>query len=455
MLLYPEGMVKLNQSAAAILTRCDGRRTVADIVDGPRAHVRPHRADAGRLRVRRPRSGADAGWSCPRERSDARAGLAARRWLRTARSAALAAGRAHLSLPAALRVLLQPDRLRQRRPRARDRGLAARSRGGAALGSVQLGLSGGEPLVRDDLETIVAAAHRLGFYTNLITSGVGLTEPRLQALQGQRPGSHPALLPGQHARDERLPEQHANLRAEVAGGDAHQEASTTRWSSTWCCIGSTSITWKRSSAWPSAWAPTTSSSPTPSTTVGRGAIAEQLLPTPRAAAARGSRHRPLQRARGLAHARLLRGARLLRDAAETLHERPRTGVPRHRAGWRRTTLPGGADATGPRPSRAYARRACARIWYDSPAFNHYRGEDWMKEPCRSCPERSRDFGGCRCQAYLLTGDAANADPVCDLSPHHHLVTAAVDRARASRRRPRALPSIRSIFRDHRTRNVGG
>jgi pyrroloquinoline quinone biosynthesis protein E len=65
------------------------------------------------------------------------------------------------------------------------------------------------------------------------------------------------------------------------------------------------------------------------------------------------------------------------------------------------------------------------IWFDSAAFNHYRGDAWMKEPCRSCPEKSRDFGGCRCQAYLLTGDAANADPVCDLSPHHHLVTEAV------------------------------
>jgi pyrroloquinoline quinone biosynthesis protein E len=49
----------------------------------------------------------------------------------------------------------------------------------------------------------------------------------------------------------------------------------------------------------------------------------------------------------------------------------------------------------------------------------------MKEPCRSCPEKARDFGGCRCQAYLLTGDAANADPVCDLSPHHHRVLEAV------------------------------
>src|SRR5256885_3981279 len=68
------------------------------------------------------------------------------------------------------------------------------------------------------------------------------------------------------------------------------------------------------------------------------------------------------------------------------------------------------------------------IWYDSPAFNRFRGEAWMKEPCRSCPERTRDFGGCRCQAYLLTGDADKADPVCDLSPHHHRVTEAVARA---------------------------
>jgi pyrroloquinoline quinone biosynthesis protein E len=68
------------------------------------------------------------------------------------------------------------------------------------------------------------------------------------------------------------------------------------------------------------------------------------------------------------------------------------------------------------------------IWFDSAGFNRFRGDAWMKEPCRSCPEKTRDFGGCRCQAYLLTGDAANADPVCDLSPHHHLVTEAVARA---------------------------
>jgi len=79
------------------------------------------------------------------------------------------------------------------------------------------------------------------------------------------------------------------------------------------------------------------------------------------------------------------------------------------------------------------------VWYASTGFNHFRGDAWMKEPCRSCPEKARDFGGCRCQAYLLTGDAANADPVCDLSPHHHLVVEAVARADARGEEPAAMP----------------
>jgi len=58
------------------------------------------------------------------------------------------------------------------------------------------------------------------------------------------------------------------------------------------------------------------------------------------------------------------------------------------------------------------------IWHESPAFNRFRGTSWMPEPCRSCPRQDEDFGGCRCQAFLLTGDAANADPACTLSPHH-------------------------------------
>ena len=88
--------------------------------------------------------------------------------------------------------------------------------------------------------------------------------------------------------------------------------------------------------------------------------------------------------------------------------------------------------------------ALEEIWHRSSGFTHYRGDSWMKEPCRSCPEKARDFGGCRCQAFLLTGDASNADPVCDLSPHHHLVTEAVARADQPFVAEKPL-----IFRDHR------
>jgi PqqA peptide cyclase len=60
----------------------------------------------------------------------------------------------------------------------------------------------------------------------------------------------------------------------------------------------------------------------------------------------------------------------------------------------------------------------AEIWHDSPAFAAFRGTEWMPEPCRSCDRRERDWGGCRCQAFALTGDAAATDPACHLSPHH-------------------------------------
>jgi PqqA peptide cyclase len=61
------------------------------------------------------------------------------------------------------------------------------------------------------------------------------------------------------------------------------------------------------------------------------------------------------------------------------------------------------------------------IWRNSPAFNAFRGEAWMQEPCRSCARREQDFGGCRCQAFLVAGDARATDPVCHLSPRHAVV----------------------------------
>lgn len=71
------------------------------------------------------------------------------------------------------------------------------------------------------------------------------------------------------------------------------------------------------------------------------------------------------------------------------------------------------------------------IWQESSSFQTFRGEAWMPEPCRSCERRSEDFGGCRCQAFLLAGDATVTDPACSLAPSHQLVEAAVREANSS------------------------
>jgi len=91
-----------------------------------------------------------------------------------------------------------------------------------------------------------------------------------------------------------------------------------------------------------------------------------------------------------------------------------TALPCHAA----RTLPG-IDFPNVRDTRV------EDIWYASDAFSRYRGDAWMKDPCRTCADRDKDFGGCRCQALALTGDAANADPVCAKSPRHGDVRAIV------------------------------
>jgi PqqA peptide cyclase len=65
------------------------------------------------------------------------------------------------------------------------------------------------------------------------------------------------------------------------------------------------------------------------------------------------------------------------------------------------------------------------IWEESPSFQRFRGEEWMQEPCRSCDRRTRDFGGCRCQAFMYTGDADATDPVCSLAPTRGLIDAVI------------------------------
>ena len=80
------------------------------------------------------------------------------------------------------------------------------------------------------------------------------------------------------------------------------------------------------------------------------------------------------------------------------------------------------------------------IWQESPSFQRFRGEDWMPEPCRGCERRAEDFGGCRCQAFLLSGDAALTDPACSLAPSHSIVEAAVRDANADVAVAQATPA---------------
>src|SRR6185312_12159180 len=85
-------------------------------------------------------------------------------------------------------------------------------------------------------------------------------------------------------------------------------------------------------------------------------------------------------------------------------------------------------------------RSLAEVWKDAPGLQRFRGQAWMPEPCASCPRKGIDYGGCRCQAHALTGDAAATDPACSLSPAHGLVEAARLAASAPRtgRSPRYL-----------------
>jgi pyrroloquinoline quinone biosynthesis protein E len=312
-----------------------------------------------------------------------------------------------------------------------------------ALGSVQLGLSGGEPLVRDDLEIIVGEAHSLGFYTNLITSGVGLNESRIEVLKAAgldhiqlsfqdstremndflsstrtfelkskvaaliKKHDYPMVLNVVlHRLNIDHVEQILNMAEEI-GADYVELANTQYY----------------------GWAQTNR---------------DRLLPS------REQLHRAeevTQRFREKPGQRM----RIFFVVPDYFERRPKpcmnglgsifltitpdgTALPCHAA----RMLPG-IEFPNVRTSSVEA------VWYHSEGFNHFRGDSWMKEPCRSCPEKHKDFGGCRCQAYMLTGDAANADPVCDLSPHHHIVTEAVARAEM-------LPRVEEkplIFRDHR------
>ena len=298
-----------------------------------------------------------------------------------------------------------------------------------ALGVVQVNFSGGEPLLRDDLQELVAEARACELYSNLITSGVPLERARLAALaergldavqvsfQDDRPGAarriagvdelEQKLRVAGWVRELGLPLtvnavlQRANLDrvaeivalAEKLGAERLELANTTY-------LG---------------WA-----------LVNRAA----LLPT----------RAQIERARAEAQA----AADRLKGRMEILFVLPdyHTDLPRAcMGGWASRHLVVAPDgvALPCHQARGIAGLAFASVrerpldalWNDSPGFAAFRGEAWMQEPCRSCPRRAIDFGGCRCQAFQLTGDAGATDPACHLSPRHALVAEAVRHAEAS------------------------
>jgi pyrroloquinoline quinone biosynthesis protein E len=297
------------------------------------------------------------------------------------------------------------------------------------LGVVQLNLTGGEPLVRDDLELLIEGARQLDLYTNLITSGIPLTRARLEGFRAR----------GLDNVQVSIQDVTAQASDRVAGyASFEKKLEVCRWVKALGMPLTLNIVLHRenldhvpdmialaermcadrlelANTQYLGWA-----------LVNRRA----LLPT----------REQLDRARAAAadaRRRLLGRMEILFVTPDYFGEYPKTCMD----GWGRRfmvispeglVLPCHAAHTLPELTFENVRdRALAAIWSDSPGFTAFRGEAWMPEPCRSCSRRTIDFGGCRCQAYHLTGDAAATDPVCTLAPTHGLIDAARAEAAAS------------------------
>src|SRR5216110_449434 len=292
----------------------------------------------------------------------------------------------------------------------------------AALGVLQIGFSGGEPLARRDLPDLIRAAREASLYTNLITSGIGLDDDRLYALRDA--GLDSVQLSFQS--------DNTDLADEIAGTRAHQRKldAAAKIRAAGIPLSLNFVIHRRSIdrlAQMIALAEALGAKRVELANVQFYGWAFRnraaLLPT----------REQVDRARKVATAAKTRLAGkidifyVLPDYYET---RPKPCL----NGWGQrylTVNPIGEVLPCPTASSAipdlHFENVRAReldwIWRESESFNRFRGTEWMPEPCRSCPQREIDFGGCRCQAALLTGNAANTDPVCTLSPNRARVDA--------------------------------
>jgi pyrroloquinoline quinone biosynthesis protein E len=285
----------------------------------------------------------------------------------------------------------------------------------AALGVLQVGFSGGEPLARNDLVELVRQARQSKLYTNLITSGIGLDDDRLGALRDAGLDSTQLSFQSDESR----------LADDIAGARAHERklevAGKIRAAGIPLSLNFV-IHRRNIDRLPQLIDLAEALSPV------RVELANvqfygwafrnraALLPT----------REQVDRARKIAAAAKARLAGkidifyVLPDYYET---RPKPCL----NGWGRrylTVNPLGDVLPCPTASSAIPdlrfenvkEHELDWIWRESESFNRFRGTEWMPEPCRNCPQREIDFGGCRCQAALLTGNAANTDPVCEFSP---------------------------------------
>ena len=295
-----------------------------------------------------------------------------------------------------------------------------------AAGSVQCGFSGGEPLVRDDLEDLVAEAHKLGFYTNLLTSGIGFTAERAKALKAA--GLDHVQLSFQDSTRE-LNDFLSHTKTFALKQKAAQLIQENGWPMVLnCVIHRLNIDYIEKII---------------ELAVDLGAEYLELANSQYYSWAQLNRD-------GLMPSReqLERAERVTNEYREKLGDKLRiffvvpdyyeTRPKKCMNGWGNIFLTITPDGSAlPCHTAKMIKQlefpnvknmSVKDIWYESEAFNKYRGDAWMKEPCRSCDEKEKDLGGCRCQALMLTGDASNADPVCDKSEHHQVVLDAVSYA---------------------------
>jgi PqqA peptide cyclase len=296
------------------------------------------------------------------------------------------------------------------------------------LGMLHAHFTGGEPLARTDLTELIAAARGAGLYTNLITSGLGLNEQRLRALVDA--GLDHIQISFQDSREEA-----ANW---IAGAKAHAHK-----------IELSRAIRRHKIAF------------TVNLVVHRQnldhleemiAFIEQLNPERIEIAHTQYYGWALANRAALmpTRAQLEKAVAIVSEAEKRLAGKIRIDsvVPDYYAkypkacmgGWGRRLLlinPAGkvlpCHAAEVLPGLTFENvreKALNWIWQESPSFRRFRGEDWMPEPCRSCDRRSEDFGGCRCQAFLLAGDATVTDPACSLAPSHEIVEAVVREANA-------------------------